>query len=727
MKRKKVPTIKQHDEKDCAAASLAMILAYYGKHIPLATAREAVQVDMYGASIYGLQKGAESFGLTTSAYEGSAKDVWDVFQNPSYFPCVVRIVNDYGFEHFIVVDGFDQNTAHICDPGEGRKTCSFKTFSKQFLGQIIIFKKSEDFIKEDLKKGSVKRFTHLIFEQKNLLAIIAILSLVVTFIGMTGAFVFQYLLDNVLHTISDNAVGNFAIILTGLGVLYICRFVSELIRGKLLCKLSQRMNTSLVMGYSDHLTDLPMRFFDTHKTGEILSRYEDSSKVTDALSSITLTLFIDLLMTIGCSIILYRKSPAMFAVAAFIFFSYLFISLLFVKPLEKLNRKMMENGSQLTSYLKETVDGAETIKSCQGESYIKSKTHHLFSEFVNSNIKSSMIQLSKSSITSLLTSIGTLIVLWCGALRVMQGQMTIGELLTFYTLLNYFLSPVESILNLQSQIQSALVAADRLNDVLDLKLEMDGSTLFDKRIDNITFDNVTFRYGNRETILDKINFSVKKGEKLALVGESGSGKSTISKLIMGLYHTESGNVQINNQPIEAYTLASLRKQIACVSQNVYLFSDTIKNNLIFGLPKETIPSNEEINKVLDICNCDFVQKMPFGIFSMLEENGSNLSGGQRQRLAIARALLRKPQILILDEATSALDSVTEATIQKNLKEYLPNVITISIAHRLSTVKDANQILILNHGKIIESGTHKELINKSSFYTQMWYTQNSSIA
>ena len=725
--KKKVPIIKQHDEKDCAAASLSMILAYYGKHIPLATAREAVQVDMYGASIYGLQKGAEKFGLVASAYEGSANDVLEVFQDSSYFPCVVRIVNKHGFEHFIVIEGFKKNILHICDPDEGRKTCSFKIFSEQFLGQIIIFKPSENFVKEDLKKGSIKRFTYLIFKQKSLLSVIAILSLIVTAIGMSGAFVFQFLLDNVLHNISDNTIDSFAILITGLAILYICRLIFELIRGKLLCQLSKRMSKSLVLEYSDHLTTLPTRFFDTHKTGEILSRYEDSSKVTDSLSSVTLTLFIDLLMTIGCGIILYRESPAMFAVAAFIFFAYLLISFLFVKPLGKINRTMMENGSQLTSYLKESVDGAETIKNCQGESCIKSKIHHLFAELVNSNIKGSMLQLSKESIIDLVTSIGTLVVLWCGALKVMQGQMSIGQILTFYTLMNYFLSPVESILSLQSQIQSAIVAADRLNDVLDLKPEETGSMPLDNTINEIAFSDVTFRYGHRETVLDEVTFSAKKGEKIALVGESGSGKSTISKLLVGLYHAESGNIKINGQPIEAYSLESLRKRIACVSQNVYLFSDTIKNNLIFGLPEEAIPSDEEIINVLRICNCDFVNELPFGIHSMLEENGSNLSGGQCQRLAIARALLRKPQLLILDEATSALDSITEAAIQKNLKEYLPDITTISIAHRLSTVKDADQILVLDHGKIVERGSHKELTSKPSFYAKMWYKQNPSAA
>ncbi|WP_448915742.1 peptidase domain-containing ABC transporter [Eubacterium ramulus] len=723
--KKRLPLIKQHDQKDCAAASLAMILAYYGKRLPLATVREALQVDMYGASIYGLQKGAETFGLVATAYEGNSEDVWEAMKDSSNLPAVLRIINEHGFEHFIVVKRLVKDKLYVCDPDKGCKNYSFKSFNEQFLGQIILFQKSDVFVSENLKKGSIKRFTGLIFEQKNLLVAIAVLSLIVTAIGMTGAFVFQYLIDNVLHDVSDNALDSFAVILTGLVILYICRFISEIIRGKLLCILSKRMSTSLILGYSDHLTELPIRFFKTYKTGEILSRYEDASKVTDALSSVTLTVFIDMIMTLGCGLVLYKESPTMFTVVIGIFFTYLLVNSIFIKPLEKFNRTMMEKNSQLTSYLKETICASETIKSCQGEKSVKNKTHQFFDEFVSSNIRVSMLQVSKESITDMITSIGTLLVLWCGALKVIQGEISIGELLSFYTLMSYFLSPVESILSLQSKIQSALVAANRLNDVYDLKQEETGSMNLDKNISEIIFDKVKFRYGHRETVLDNISFSVKKGEKLALVGESGSGKSTISKLLESLYHSESGEIKINGQQLEMYTLSSLRKRIASVSQNIFLFSDSIKNNLIFGISEDEVPSDEEIERVLTICKCDFVKEQPFGMYSMLEENASNLSGGQKQRLAIARALLRKPQVLILDEATSALDSETEFEIQKNLKAYLPDIITISITHKMSTTRDADQILVLNHGEIIERGSHEELISKPTVYAEMWNRQNAA--
>ena len=250
-----------------------------------------------------------------------------------------------------------------------------------------------------------------------------------------------------------------------------------------------------------------------------------------------------------------------------------------------------------------------------------------------------MLQLSKESLTDLITSIGTLAILWCGALLVITKQMTLGELITFYTLLTYFLSPIESILGLQSQIQAALVSADRLNDILDSKVEESGTLELDNDIQKIEFNNVCFRYGNRETVLNNINFSAKRGEEVALVGESGSGKSTISKLLLELYHCEAGKIKINNHSIEEYSIDSLRRQIAYVPQTVYLFSDTIKNNLLLGISEDKLPSDEKIEQILNICKCDFVKEQPFGIYSVLEENGSNLYGGQRQRIAIARALL----------------------------------------------------------------------------------------
>lgn len=727
---KQVPLIKQHNEKDCGAASVCMILSYYGKHIPLSSAREAVQVDQHGASIYGLQTGSKKFGLNSCAYEGSPEDVWEALKDNACIPAIIRIVNRYGFEHYIVAEKFKGNTLYVCDPGEGRKKYSYQQFEEAFLGQIVCFEKAADFKKENCKKGSLSRFTKLLFTQKKLLFTTSLLSLFVTAIGLAGAFLFQFLIDNVLYDFSEDALDSFAVIITGLAILYIARFISEIIRGKLLCRMSKNLDIPLMLGYSDHMTELPMRFFDTHKTGEILSRFDDASKVRNALSSVTLTLLIDTVLTLGCGFILYKESRTLFLVALCIFIAYLLTSWFYMKPLEKFNHELMENNSQLTSYLKESIDAAETVKVCQAESSVNQRTHGLFLKLLERNLHGSMMQLSKESIVELLTSIGTVVLLWIGTIQVINGNISVGELITFYTLLTYFLSPIESIINLQTEIQSGLVAADRLNDVLDVQKESGGTEELNDDIKTIEFDHVNFRYGNRQLVLNNMSFNVQTGEQIALVGESGSGKSTISKLILGLYSVENGNgeIRINGYPISEYSLDSIRRQMAFVPQKIDMFSDTILNNLLIGLTEDKIPTEEKINHVLEICQCGFIKEMPFGIHSMLEEHGANLSGGQRQRLAIARALLRHPKVLILDEATSGLDSITEFTILKNLKKLFPEMIVITIAHRLSTVKHANHIYVIKNGTVVEHGTHEELLKKSTTqYAEMWNKQNACAA
>ena len=396
-----------------------------------------------------------------------------------------------------------------------------------------------------------------------------------------------------------------------------------------------------------------------------------------------------------------------------------------MKPLDKFNRDVMEQDAQFNSYLKETIDGMETVKISQAESNVKSKVHELFIKFLNRNINGNMMALSKDALIDFTTSVGTLLLLWIGAIEVINGKMTIGSLVTFYLLLNYFLEPIQNLVGIQDSLQTALVAADRLNDVLELKPEKSGHFELNTSIETIDFKNISFRYGNRDLIIKDLSFSIKKGDKIAFVGESGCGKSTITKLLTGLYKPESGSIQINQKNIEAYSIKSLRTNIAYVPQTIFLFSDTIKNNLTLGLEQDSIPSDKKIKEVLNMCCCDFVNEMPFGLDSILEENGANLSGGQKQKLAIARALLRNPQVLILDEATSALDTIAERRIQTALSQFYPEMTMIIIAHRLSTVKECNDILVMNHGTLMEKGTHLSLIQNQGQYAELWNKQNST--
>ncbi len=347
------------------------------------------------------------------------------------------------------------------------------------------------------------------------------------------------------------------------------------------------------------------------KTGEILSRFADAEKIRDAISGATLTILIDTVLVAVCETVLYQSSMTLFIIAIATFVLYALISIAYIKSLEKNNRRSMEQGAEFNSYLKESIDGMETVKTSQAEDTVKEKTAGLFKENLKINISGSMLSLSKESLIDFVTSVSGLVLLGVGALKIANGEMSIGSLMTFI-FADVLLSPVQNLVDLQGNLQTALIAAERLNDVLDLKSEDMSGAEPEEEIMDIEFEDVFFRYGTRALTLNGLDFSVKKGQKIALVGESGCGKSTTAKLIQGLYTPETGRVLINGIPTSELSLTWMRKRIAFVTQNTFLFSDTVRNNLTIGLEEYEIPDESEFIRILKACACDFVFQMPMG-------------------------------------------------------------------------------------------------------------------
>lgn len=544
-------------------------------------------------------------------------------------------------------------------------------------------------------------------------------SLVYTILGVGGSFYFKVMMDDIVPNSLEKTLH---VVSVGVILLYLFQTLLNAFRSHMMLFLSQRLDISLILGYYRHVLKLPMNFFGNRKVGEIVSRFNDASKVRDAISSATLTIMIDTLMAVIGGIILYMQNSSLFAIAFIIVALYAVIVFAFNKPLKNINRKVMEDNSQLTSHLVESLNGIETVKAYNAERSAGIETEKKFVKFMRSIFKNGWINNLSGSLSGFLSMVGGAAILWLGAYKVIKGEMSIGELITFNALLAYFLNPVQNLINLQPTMQTAIVAAERLGEILSMDAEnTEVQKIVPKSLKgDIQLQNIDFRYGTRQLVLNGVNLNIRQGEKIALVGESGSGKTTLVKLLMNFYQAEKGEILINNCNIKDVELEALRDKIAYISQETFLFSGTILENLTLGMDN---PDMEEVIRVTKMTRCfDFINELPMRFETMLGENGTNLSGGQRQRLAIARALLKKPDILIMDEATSNLDSITERAIETTINETTDGITTIIIAHRLSTIMKCDKIYVMDKGQIIESGNHFELMDKRGFYYELWKEQ-----
>lgn len=575
--------------------------------------------------------------------------------------------------------------------------------------------------KADDTKGLFARFFKLLKPQKKLILHIFFASMIFTVLGILGSFYFRFLLDDILQY---NLEKTLHIISAGLLILYLFKTMLGAFRTQLLLYLSQKLDIPLILGYYQHVLGLPMNFFGTRKVGEIISRFMDASKVREAISGATLTIMIDTLMAMIGGIILYTQNRFLFGITLIIALLYGIIVFLFNKPIKNVNRKQMEDNAQLTSYLVESLNGIETVKAFNAEGKANIKTEIKFIKLLKSVFKGGWIGNLQGSITSFIGSGGGLIILWVGANAVIKGEMTVGQLITFNALLAYFLEPIKNLINLQPMMQTAIVASDRLGEILDLPLEkaeneekkMKPASLRGK----IEIKALDFRYGTRQLVLKNINMEIKHGEKIALVGESSSGKTTLVKLLLNFYSWEKGDILINGNSIRDINVEVLREKIAYISQDIFLFSGTILDNLKLGNEDATMEEFVEACKMAKAH--DFINNFPLRYETKLEENGANLSGGQKQRLAIARAILKKPDIFIMDEATSNLDSISEKAIEKTIEKVCENVTTIIIAHRLSTIKRCDRIFVMENGEFVEIGTHESLMAKKGRYYDLWKEQ-----
>ena len=716
----KLKCILQNDETDCGPACLAAIFGKYGLKVSIAKIRDIAGTDRQGTSACGLVKVIEHYGFEQKVVEADKNALTQKLP----LPAIAHVVIDNTLLHYVVITKIKDNTVVVSDPAKGSVRYKKEDFLKIWTNVLILIAPTKESQKGNKKESTLSSFFRLLISQKWLLLRIFILSMILTSLGIITSFYYQVIMDNVVPSLSIQTLNYVSAITLSLFLVQICL---NFFRGLLIVKLEQNIDIPIMLGYYNHALILPMKFYSMRDTGEIISRFNDASSIRDIVSEASLTIMMDTIMAVVGAVVLFNSNRLLFLISVVMLILYGIIVFVYNKPIKKINRKIMEMNSKVTSQFVETINGIETIKAFNQEDNEKEKTDKLYKKFLKKVFNGGVLSLSQQTITMFVAVVGELVILWVGVAYVIKGELTLGELITFNALLGYFIEPIKNLINLQPSIQTAVVAADRLGEILDITPEYnyEHEQLNDKiKFDKISISNLDFRYGTRELVLKDINLEICRGEKIAFVGESGSGKTTLANLLVRLYEQEKGSIKLDSIDIREFSIKQIRDNISYISQNTFLFSGTIRENLLFG---NSDVSDDDISQVCKICELEeYINSLPLKFNTRIEENGKNLSGGQKQRLAIARALLKKPEILIMDEATSNLDYVTERSIEKTINNFSKNMTTIIIAHRLSTIKDCDKILVLRNGQIVETGNHRDLLNQRGYYYQLWNGQDNII-
>ena len=608
------------------------------------------------------------------------------------------------------------------DPGDGQMhKMDHEDFLIEWTGVLILMEPEATFKTGNEKTGMTKKFLSLMAPHKSVMLQAVFGALIYSILGLSTSIYVGKITDYVLVDSNLNLLNLMGVIML---VLLLLRTFIGAMKSILALKTGQRIDAALILGYYKHLLTLPQQFFDTMRVGEIISRVNDAVKIRNFINNVSLDLLVNVMILLFsvCLMFVYSWKLALITLLAAPLFLVIFYS--FNKLNRKYQRHIMESSADLEAQLVESLNSISTIKRFGIEEYANLKTETRFVHLLKNTYRSIYGSIMAQGGIQFVSTGITIAILWLGSVLVIDQELTPGTLMVFYSLVGYVISPIGSLISSNQTIQDALIAADRLFQIMDLEREQNEEQkieLTEEMVGDISFEDVCFRYGSRKEIFSALNLTIEKGKMTAIVGESGSGKTTLMSLLQHIYPIQGGHIRIGKHDIAEIDNRSLRQRIGTVPQHIELFSGTITENIAVG---ELHPKMIRIKALMEMLGLEeFIERQPKGYQTQIGEHGVNLSGGERQRIAIARALYKNPEIIILDEATSSLDNIAENQV-KIVMEVMKDAgkTVIIIAHRLSTVKHADRIIVLHNGEVKEEGTHEELSQKDGLYRKLWKEQ-----
>jgi len=709
--------LRQMDAMDCGPTCIKMIADFYGKSYSLEHLRSKSHFSRNGVSLKGIMTAAESIGFRSISVKIPLNNNTLPSLSNAPLPCIAH----WNQNHFLVVYKYSKKYIWVADPASGKYKLSHNEFKKNWVsdgnkGIALLLETTPIFYEKEGQKSDKKGFVFLFKYLKPYSKLIAQLT-----IGLLLASLFQLLFPFLTQSVVDVGIENQNIgfiwlILAAQLMLFFGQTSVNLIQSWILLHVSTRINVSLISDFLIKLMKLPLGFFDAKMIGDLLQRIGDHSRIESFLTNSTLSVLFSLFNFVVFGGVLAIYNMNIFLVFLSSSFLYIFWISIFLKKRKDIDYLKFNELSQNQSTLIELIQGMPEIKLQNSEFKRRKKWMNIQTKLFNANIKSLAISQYQDAGATSISQLKDIIISFIAAKAVIEGQMTLGMMLAVQYMVGQLNAPLQRMISFIRSAQDAKISLERLGEIHDKEDEGDEASLsrYVSQYADLQFENVTFSYNQLDNpVLKNINLTIPHGKVTAIVGTSGSGKTTMVKLLLGFYSPQKGTIKIGNVNLNSISKTSWRAKCGAVLQDGFLFSDTVANNIA---ESDEVLDKEKLLDAVKTANIQsFIESMPIGYNTIIGSKGNGVSQGQRQRLLIARAIYKNPDILFFDEATNALDSKNERVIVENLNRFFTNKTVVIVAHRLSTVKNADQIVVLEQGEIKEIGKHQELVNKRGIY------------